>query len=147
MTTASDRPAHLYDELEDRIMQRDQVGATDTLFELLRAERPQTEILRETIRVHAPYTHVPYHQRIDDGVVRFVNNDHCLLSARATLNLPRLVPEHLRNLPITQTLWYVPSGLDIWNQLLGHMPGHYSRTKYNPDEHDTVPEPVAHWQQ
>ena len=31
-----------------------------------------------------PYTHVPFHQRLDDGLVKFVNNDHCLLSARAT---------------------------------------------------------------
>jgi len=36
--------------------------------------------VRETVRIHAPYTHVPYHQRLDDGVVKFVNNDHCLLS-------------------------------------------------------------------
>ena len=30
-------------------------------------------------------------------------------------------------LPMAQTVWYVPTGLDIWNQLLGKAPGHYVR--------------------
>ena len=30
-------------------------------------------------------------------------------------------------LPMAQTIWYVPTGLDPWNQLLGTMPGHYNR--------------------
>ena len=76
------------------------------------------------MRIHAPYTHVPYHQRIDDGFVRFVNNDHCLLSARTSLRLP-VAPGRLDFLPVAQTLWYVPTGLDPWNQLLGKAPGHY----------------------
>ena len=33
-------------------------------------------MLREAIRIHGPYTHVPYHERIDKGFVNFVNNDH-----------------------------------------------------------------------
>ena len=59
---------------------------------------------------------VPYHQRIDDGFVRFVNNDHCLLSARTSLRLPRLLSPGLEYLPLAQTIWYVPTGLDPWNQ-------------------------------
>ena len=47
-------------------------------------------MLREAVRIHAPYTHVPYHERMDDGYVNFVNNDHCLLSARATLHLSKM---------------------------------------------------------
>ena len=62
------------------------------------------------MRIHAPYTHVPYHQRIDDGFVRFVNNDHCLLSARTSLRLPAYLPASLSYLPAAQTLWYVPTG-------------------------------------
>ena len=105
-----------------------------------------TEILSETIRAHAPYTHVPYHQRIDAGIVRFVNNDHCLGSSRATLHLQNLVSEDLRRLPLTQTVWYVPTGLDIWNQLLGRMPGHYSRRTYDPAKYPDGPMPLmAHW--
>ena len=74
MTTTSEvtrepRPAADYARLEERIVARDQLGASQALCGLLRAGRPATEILRETVRIHAPYTHVPYHQRLDDGVV------------------------------------------------------------------------------
>ena len=80
-----------YDKLEDRIMARDQVGASEAYYDLVRQGRPLTEMLREAVRIHGPYTHVPYHERIDSGFVNFVNNDHCLLSARATLRT--VVPE------------------------------------------------------
>jgi hypothetical protein len=137
--------AGLYERLEEQILERDQVAASDVLYDLIRRERPLDEMLRETVRVHAPYTHLPYHQRIDEGIVRFVNNDHCLLSARASLRMPETLPERLRFLPMAQTIWYVPTGLDPWNQLLGNAPGHYGRRTYDPTKHDTVPRPQAHW--
>ena len=71
-------PASDYARLEERILARDQKGASDVLYRLMKQGRPLTEITRETVRIHAPYTHVPYHQRLDDGIVKFVNNDHCL---------------------------------------------------------------------
>jgi hypothetical protein len=119
----------LYARLEERILERDQVGASGAFYDLVRAGRPLEEMLRETVRIHAPYTHVPYHQRIDNGIVRFVNNDHCLLSARASLRLRGLLGPEYEFLPMAQTTWYVPTGLDPWNQLLGTMPGHYNRTR------------------
>src|ERR1051325_2865155 len=117
---ARSRPADAYARLEERILSRDQRGASDVFFELVKQERPLAELLREAVRIHGPYTHVPYHQRLDDGVVKFVNNDHCLLSARATLQLTRLMPRRggLERLPMMQTIWYLPTGLDPWNQLL-----------------------------
>lgn len=142
---ATDRPTKLYAQLEDCILNRDQVGASDVFYELVRAERPLVEIIDETVRIHGPYTHVPYHQRIDNGFVRFVNNDHCLLSARTSLNLPSLLPRELQYLPMAQTIWYVPTGLDPWNQLLGHAPGHYGRRTYKPEAHKAVPRPSVHW--
>ena len=81
------RPASVSDRyaaLEERILDRDQVGASGIYYDLLREGRPLEEMLLEAVRIHGPYTHVPYHERIDDGFVNFVNNDHCLLSARAT---------------------------------------------------------------
>ena len=136
--------AALYDRLEDRILGRDQRGASLAYYDLLRAGRPMPEIVAEAVRIHAPYTHVPYHERIDDGYVNFVNNDHCLLSARASLNLARMLPDHLANLPMAQTIWYIPTGLDIWNQKIGKAPGHYARgfkgTIENP------PPPAVYWQ-
>jgi hypothetical protein len=136
----------MYAQLKESILERDQIGASKVFYELVRAARPLTEIIRETVRIHAPYTHLPYHQRIDNGFVRFVNNDHCLLSARASLRLPDLFPPAAGYLPMAQTIWYVPTGLDPWNQLIGNMPGHYGRQTYNPEAHTTIPPPEIHWQ-
>ncbi len=135
----------LYAKLEERILSRDQLGASHVFYDLVRAGRPLTEILGETVRIHAPYTHVPYHQRIDNGFVRFVNNDHCLLSARTSLNLPAYLPETLAYLPAAQTIWYVPTGLDPWNQLLGKAPGHYGRRAHKPDPNVPAAPPERHW--
>jgi hypothetical protein len=131
----------LYARLEERVLERDQVGASGVFYDLVRAGRPLEEMLRETVRIHAPYTHVPYHQRIDNGIVRFVNNDHCLLSARASLRLRRLLGPEWEFLPMAQTAWYVPTGLDPWNQLLGKMPGHYNRTR---KDFGDIPMPQIH---
>src|SRR5262249_54559712 len=117
--------AGLYAKLEERILARDQIGASAVYYDLVRAERPRTEIVRETVRIHAPSPHGPSHKRIAAAFVRFVNNDPCLLGARTTLRLPKLLAPALEYLPLAQTIWYVPTGLDLWNQLLGKMPGHY----------------------
>ncbi|TXL82189.1 hypothetical protein FHP25_00355 [Vineibacter terrae] len=133
----------LYAALEDRILQRDQVGASRIYYDLVRAGRPLNELLAQAVRIHAPYTHVPYHERIDDGYVNFVNNDHCLLSARATLNLARMLPAPLAGLPMAQTIWYIPTGLDIWNQKIVKAPGHYARGFQQPP--GPPPAPVVYW--
>ena len=137
-------PSVEYSRLEERIIARDQKGASDVLYRLAKQGRPVTEITRETVRIHAPYTHVPYHQRLDDGVVKFVNNDHCLLSERVGLPLASMICPELRLLPMAQTVWYMPTGLDPWNQLIGKAPGHYTRL-YDITVHTTPPAPEAHW--
>ena len=133
----------LYNRLEDRIMARDQIGASQAFYDLVKAGRPLHEIIAQSVRIHAPYTHVPYHERIDDGYPNFVNNDHCLLSARATINLTRLMPSGMEMLPMAQTIWYIPTGLDIWNQKINKAPGHYTRgfTGQIVDP----PAPVVYW--
>jgi hypothetical protein len=140
-----DKAGGLYAKLEERILGRDQLGASAVFYDLVRAGRPRTEILHETVRIHAPYTHVPYHQRIDDGFVRFVNNDHCLLSARTSLRLPGYLPPALEYLPLAQTIWYVPTGLDPWNQLLGKAPGHYGGRGQKRDPNAQATPPERHW--
>jgi hypothetical protein len=135
--------ARLYDLLEERILARDQVGASETYYALLRLGRPLSEIMAEGVRIHAPYTHVPYHERIDDGYPNFVNNDHCLLSARASVNLARMLPPEMAALPMAQTVWYIPTGLDIWNQKVGKAPGHYTRGFKGAI--DAPPAPVVYW--
>jgi hypothetical protein len=133
-----------YARLEERILARDQLGASQALYGLFKQGRPLTEITGETVRIHAPYTHVPYHQRLDDGVVKFVNNDHCLLSERVGLPLSAMVGPELAMLPMAQTVWYMPTGLDPWNQLIGKAPGHYTRL-YDIKVNQPPPMPQAHW--
>jgi hypothetical protein len=140
---ASTRSDPLYAELEARILDRDQKGASEVYYRLVKSGRPLAEMLREAVRIHGPYTHVPYHERLDDGFVNFVNNDHCLLSARATLHLSKMVPPAAAGLPMAQTIWYIPTGLDIWNQKIGKAPGHYSRGMKVAD--GPPPAPVVHW--
>ena len=140
-----DQAGGLYGKLEERIMARDQVGASTIFYDLVRAGRPRTEIIQEAVRIHAPYTHVPYHQRIDNGFVRFVNNDHCLLSARTSIRLPAFLSPTLGYLPLAQTIWYIPTGLDPWNQLLGRMPGHYGGRGQKRDPNKPVAPPERHW--
>ncbi len=136
--------AAAYERLKEGILARDQVGASRVFYGLVRDNRPVPELLREMVGIHAPYTHVPYHQRLDDGVVKFVNNDHCLLGARASLRLVPLMPGPLRLLPLAQTIWYIPTGLDPWNQLLGRAPGHYTRL-YEITVDQAPPPPQIHW--
>lgn len=143
VATASTHPAPAYAALEERVMARDQKGASDVYYGLVREGRPLPEMLREAVRIHAPYTHVPYHERMDDGYVNFVNNDHCLLSARASLHLSRMLPGGASGLPLAQTIWYIPTGLDIWNQKIAKAPGHYSRGFQMPE--GPPPAPVVHW--
>ena len=136
----------IYDRLEDRCLMRDQAGASEAYYDLIRAGRPLAEIVAEGVRIHAPFTHVPYHERIDDGYPNFVNNDHCLLSARATINLTKMVPEKFAMLPMAQTIWYIPTGLDIWNQKINKAPGHYTRHRGNLGEVTAPPAPVVYWE-
>jgi hypothetical protein len=143
-TNGRQEAARLYQELEDRMLARDQEGGSRIYYELLRRGRPLPEIMAEAVRIHAPYTHVPYHQRIDDGFPNFVNNDHCLLSARAAVNLQRMLPEKLAGLPLAQTIWYIPSGLDIWNQKILKAPGHYATRGYKMPNAEP-PKPVVYW--
>ena len=140
---AAGSAAGRYAALEERILDRDQAGASEVYYDLLREGRPLDEMLLEAVRIHGPYTHVPYHERIDDGFVNFVNNDHCLLSARATLNLVRMLPPEAAGLAMAQTVWYIPTGLDIWNQKILKMPGHYARGGELPP--GPPPPPEIHW--
>jgi hypothetical protein len=140
---ASTRSDPLYAQLEERILDRDQKGASEAYYKLVKSGRPLPEMLREAVRIHAPYTHVPYHERLDEGFVNFVNNDHCLLSARASLYLSKMLPGAASGLPMAQTIWYIPTGLDIWNQKIGRAPGHYSRGMQVAG--GPPPAPVVHW--
>ena len=46
-------PAAEYARLEERIIARDQKGASDVLYRLMKQGRPLTEITRETVRIRS----------------------------------------------------------------------------------------------
>src|SRR6185312_6915492 len=39
------------------------------------------------------------------------------------------LPKEYQMLPLLQSVWYIPAGLDIWNQLQGKYPGRYATMK------------------
>src|SRR5262249_58220820 len=115
-----------------------------------RAAREPLGVVREA---EAPFVEVPSHINVRDGQVTLVNNDHTILGLRTSVNLAPYVPEAYRLLPLIQSVWYIPAGLDIWNQLLGRYPGRYATMKgmnvpppsygpaaWNPERDTTVPQ-------
>ena len=77
----------------------------------------------------APFVQVPSHINVRDGQITLVNNDHTILGLRTATSLTPFLPEPYRLLPLLQSVWYMPAGLDIWNQLLGRYPGRYATMK------------------
>jgi hypothetical protein len=77
----------------------------------------------------APFVQVPSHINVRDGQITLVNNDHTILGLRTSARLTPFLPEPYRLLPLLQSVWYIPAGLDIWNQLLGRYPGRYATMK------------------
>ncbi|MER3421514.1 MAG: hypothetical protein C4290_13765 [Chloroflexota bacterium] len=99
-------------------------------------------MVRVAIDTTAPYVQAPSHiMPKGDGTFRGVNYDHTVLGWRASWRLtPHLSdPAHL--LPMTQAMWYVPQGLDVWDQVLCEFPGHYARDQEKCDERDTAQTP------
>ncbi|HTI81402.1 MAG TPA: hypothetical protein VL614_13215 [Acetobacteraceae bacterium] len=82
--------AHRYATLADRILTCDQVGFGEAFNELARgtgAGGPAAEREpRRGVRIHAPFTDVPYHERIDDGYPNFVNNELNSACASSTMH-------------------------------------------------------------
>jgi hypothetical protein len=118
------------DLLTDAILQRDQPRTADLFFRMVKREgRSLSDALSVVTAAEAPFIQVPSHINMRDGQITLVNNDHTLLGLRTSLDLGSLVPEPYRLLPLLQSVWYIPAGLDIWNQLLGRYPGRYATMK------------------
>ena len=118
------------DRLTDAILQRDQPRTTDLFFQMVRREgRSLGDALGAVTAAEAPFVQVPNHINVRDGQITLVNNDHTILGLRTAASLAPFLPEPYRLLPLLQAVWYVPAGLDIWNQLLGKYPGRYATMK------------------
>jgi hypothetical protein len=119
-----------FDLLTEAILQRDQPRTTDLFFGMVaRDGRSVGEALSVVTAAEAPFVQVPSHINVRDGQITLINNDHTILGLRASTYLMPFLPEKYRLLPLLQSVWYIPAGLDIWNQLLGKYPGRYATMK------------------
>src|SRR6266487_3722750 len=108
-----------FDLLTDAILERDQPRTTDLFFRMIRDGRSTSDALSVVTAAEAPFVQVPSHINMRDGQITLINNDHTILGLRTSTNLAPFLPETHRLLPLLQSVWYIPAGLDIWNQLLG----------------------------
>src|SRR5579864_7851040 len=116
--------------LTDAILERDQPHTADLFHRMVVHDgRSIGDALSVVTAAEAPFVNVPCHINIRDGAVALVNNDHTLLGLRASTYLMPYLPAKYRLLPLLQSVWYIPAGLDIWNQLLAKYPGRYATMK------------------
>jgi hypothetical protein len=116
--------------LTDAILDRDQPRTTDLFHRMVTREgRSLGDALGTVAAAEAPFVQVPSHINVRDGQITLINNDHTILGLRASAHLAPFLPETHRLLPLLQSVWYIPAGLDIWNQLLGKYPGRYATMK------------------
>ena len=119
-----------FEALTDAILERDQPRTTDLFFKMVaRHGHSVGEALSVVTAAEAPFVQVPSHINVRDGQITLINNDHTILGLRTSVSLMSYVPEAYRLLPLLQSVWYIPAGLDIWNQLLGQYPGRYAMMK------------------
>ena len=118
--------------------------ATTTFCRLVTEEkRPLRDTIQDAIAAAAPYVQVPSHlMRLPTGEMRGVNYDHTILGWRGAIALMKELEGTRGILPSVQAMWYVPQGLNVWEQIICEFPGHYARDgekcnqKYpGPDEH------------
>ena len=118
-----------FDLLTEAILERDQPRTTDLFFRMTRDGHSVGDALSVVTAAEAPFVQVPSHINVRDGQITLINNDHTILGLRASAYLMPYLPEKYRLLPLLQSVWYIPAGLDIWNQLLGKYPGRYATMK------------------
>src|ERR1700759_458160 len=118
------------DAFTDAILQRDQPRTAELFFDLVQRDgRSMGDALSLVTEAEAPFVQVPNHVDVRDGQITLINNDHTILGLRTSADLTSFLPEQYRLLGMLQSVWYIPAGLDIWNQLLGKYPGRYATMK------------------
>jgi hypothetical protein len=114
--------------MSEHILEADYQAATHDFCELLRDGAEPVPLGLQAIKVASPYLHVPAHIMLTpDGEQRSVNFDHVVLGMWRSARMAQFMPPGYEHLPVTQGMWYLPQGLDIWSQLLCEFPGHYAR--------------------
>ena len=130
MTREQIRQDTFFDGLTEAILERDQPRTADLYFQMVaRQRRSAADALGVLTTAEAPFVQVPSHINVRDGAISLINNDHTILGLRTSVSLAPFLPERYRMLSFLQSVWYIPAGLDIWNQLLGRYPGRYATMK------------------
>jgi len=108
------------DRLRDEIRGVRYREATSTFCRLVTKEqRPLKGMIKEAIAAAAPYVQVPSHlMRLPSGEMRGVNYDHTILGWRGAISLMREMDGARAILPSVQAMWYVPQGLNVWEQVV-----------------------------
>lgn len=116
------------EEMVEHIVAAEPRGTTDAFCRLIREGHRLPELTNTALAAAAPYLNVPAHAMIKpDGELRGVNYDHTVMGVRGSLAMAGALPRELQLLPMAQAVWYIPDGLDIWDQILCEAPGHYAR--------------------
>src|ERR1700760_1279590 len=117
-------------QFTDAILTHDQPRTADLFFRMVRREnRSVGDALSVVTEAEAPFVQVPNHVDVRDGQITLINTAHTRLGLRTSAALTRFLPEEYRMLGMLQSVWYIPAGLDIWNQLRGKYPGRYATMK------------------
>lgn len=120
-------PRTQYSELSSNILQAKHRDATDQFCGMLVDGSKPTDAMTFVMDVAAPYLNVPAHAMLkNDGEMRGINYDHVILGMWRSPRMGTLLPDQFRQLPLTQAMWYLPQGMDIWSQILCEFPGHYA---------------------
>lgn len=91
-------------------------------------DQPLPRVVHAAIGAAAPFVQVPSHlMQQPNGDMRGVNYDHTILGWRGAIALIPRLSERRAVLPTIQAMWYVPQGLNIWEQIICEFPGHYAR--------------------
>jgi hypothetical protein len=117
------------DRLEEETRTAQYREATDTFCRLVSENGlPLRDAIHKAIASAAPFVQVPSHlMKLPTGEMRGVNYDHTVLGWRGALRLMQHLKDERAILPAVQSMWYVPQGLNIWEQIICEFPGHYAR--------------------
>ncbi len=116
--------------IEEAILTYDQASTAGLFHQMVAGEgRSIGDALALIMEAEAPYIQVPNHINLKNGDIVLTNNDHTIFGLRTSTDLMRYLPKEYRLLPLMQSIWYIPAGLDIWSQLLFEYPGRYALMK------------------
>jgi len=132
------------DQLTEEITHAQYREAADTFCGLVaEGDQPLQNVVHAAIGAAAPFVQVPSHMmQQPGGELRGVNYDHTILGWRGALALmPRMHDARRAVLPTVQAMWYVPQGLNIWEQIICEFPGHYARDAEKCNTKNPGPDP------